>query len=152
MRNYNPDDTDDVLCWMREHKFLGGPNKAQAIMRAQAAAARRDLLKATQQAEQKKTAEVADRLETQVTRFAEQQWGAKTLAGCGLKLAEEAGEVAGACVKIPEGRATEEDLKDEIGDVLIVLSQFATKLGVTLQELLERRFQFIQQRAAGNNP
>lgn len=152
MRFYNPDITDDVLRWMRDHQFKGSPAQAQAAIRAQSDAARRDLLKATQQAEQKKAAEVADRLETQVTRFAEQQWGVKTLDGCLFKLAEEFGEVAGACVKIPEGRATEEDLKDELGDVLIVLSQFATKLDVTLQELLERRFQFIQQRAAGKNP
>ncbi len=53
--------------------------------------------------------------ETEILEFATEQWGEKSLDGIGLKVAEESGEVAGALVKIPEGRATFEDLEKEVG-------------------------------------
>lgn len=81
-----------------------------------------------------------------ILEFAEGKWGEKTLDRIGLKLAEEAGEVAGALIKIPEGRATTEDLIKEMGDCLIVLSQLAAKHGLTLENICEKRFEEIRKR------
>jgi len=85
--------------------------------------------------------------EQQILDFATAQWGEKTMERLANKLAEETGEIAGAIVKIPEGRATENDLVKELGDALIVLSQFAAKLGTTLEILRAARFAQIQERA-----
>ncbi len=82
-----------------------------------------------------------------IADFCVRQWGDKDRPWVGLKLAEESGEVCGALVKIPEGRATEEDLDKEIGDVLIVLSQLAAQKGLTLESLRECRFKQIVARA-----
>lgn len=71
---------------------------------------------------------------------------ADTMKDIGLKLGEESGEVQGAIVKLPEGRKTEQDLKDEIGDVLICLSRLAAKLGMTLDELRIARWRNIEHR------
>lgn len=80
--------------------------------------------------------------------FAFEQWGHKTPREIALKLCEEAGEVAGAAIKKDEGRAKLSDMDDEVGDVLIVLSQYAAQRGTTLDELRKRRFEFIQARAS----
>lgn len=85
--------------------------------------------------------------EAEILAFAMEQWGEKDWSGIGLKLGEEAGEIAGALVKIPEGRASLEDLDDEVGDILIVLSQIAARRGTTLLKLREARFQEIKRRA-----
>lgn len=85
--------------------------------------------------------------EDDILDFAERNWGSKTLAGIALKLAEETGEIAGACVKIPEGRATVSELDKELGDALIVLSQLAAKRGRTLEDLRAQRFEEIKVRA-----
>jgi NTP pyrophosphatase (non-canonical NTP hydrolase) len=85
-------------------------------------------------------------IEQEILEFAEHHWGCKDLRGVCLKLMEEAGEVAGAVVKIPEGRATEQDLFDEMGDVLIVLSQLAAKHNKTLAELRANRFEHVKER------
>lgn len=55
------------------------------------------------------------------------------------KLAEEAGEVNGALIKMSEGRATTDDLADEMGDALIALSVLAGRHGWTLDELRSQR-------------
>jgi NTP pyrophosphatase (non-canonical NTP hydrolase) len=85
-------------------------------------------------------------LEKEILEFATNNWGEKDLCGIGLKLGEECGEIQGAIVKIPEGRATEQDLKDEIGDSLIVLSQLAAKMDTTLDELRFGRLKTIVER------
>ena len=85
-------------------------------------------------------------IERQIFEFSTERWGIKTLEGLGLKVAEEAGEVAGALSKIPERRATLEDLDDEVGDLLIVLSQVAAKRGTTLEALRQRRWEIIKER------
>jgi NTP pyrophosphatase (non-canonical NTP hydrolase) len=85
--------------------------------------------------------------EEKILQFATEQWGPKDLSGLVMKLAEECGEIAGACVKIPEGRSTFEDLDKELGDALIVLSQFAAQRETTLEELRAERFAQIQERA-----
>lgn len=87
--------------------------------------------------------------EKEIHDFAIAQWGDAPMSWVALKLAEEAGEVAGAVIRVPEGRGTVEDLDKEIGDVLIVLSQLASMRGTTLLELRARRFERIQARAAG---
>jgi NTP pyrophosphatase (non-canonical NTP hydrolase) len=87
-------------------------------------------------------------IEEEILEFANSQWGEKTWEGLGLKLGEEAGEVAGAIVKIPEKRATLEDLDLEVGDTLIVLSQIAARLGTTLEALQAKRFEQIKERAS----
>ena len=79
--------------------------------------------------------------------FAFEQWDDKSPRDIALKLCEEAGEVAGAAVKIREGRAKLRDMDDEVGDVLIVLSQYAAQRETTLDELRKQRFVFIQARA-----
>jgi len=85
--------------------------------------------------------------ESKILDFATEQWGYKNLAGMALKLAEELGEISGACVKIPEGRATFDDLHKELGDALIVLSQMAARRGRTLEELRAWRFLQIKERS-----
>ncbi len=62
------------------------------------------------------------------------------------KLGEEAGEVLGAAIKIPEGRATVEDLCDEIGDTLIALAALAARHDRTLDGLLRRRWATVAAR------
>lgn len=86
-------------------------------------------------------------IDQEITEWCFEKWGTKDIAGIALKLAEEAGEVAGAAVKIPEGRATVKDLLAEAGDCLIVLSQLAALNGTTLAKLRERRFVDIKARA-----
>jgi NTP pyrophosphatase (non-canonical NTP hydrolase) len=85
-------------------------------------------------------------IEQDILDFCESKWGEKDRQRIGLKLAEECGEVAGALIKIPEGRAFESDLDDEIGDCLIVLSQLAAKRGTTLAVLRAKRFHKIKTR------
>lgn len=85
--------------------------------------------------------------EKEILAFCVERWGEKDLSDIALELCEESGEVAGAVVKLPEGRATLEDLDDEIGDVLIVLSQIAARRGTTLEELRANRFARIHARS-----
>ena len=82
--------------------------------------------------------------EEEILAFAESKWGHKPMERVVVKLSEEVGEVCGAVVKIEETRATTEDLRDELGDVLIVLSQMAAKLDTTLEELRATRFKKVQ--------
>ena len=90
--------------------------------------------------------------EKEILEFATAQWGEKTMERLANKLAEETGEIAGAVVKIPEGRATDDDLDKELGDALIVLSQFAAKRATTLENLRSRRFEQIKARALRRVP
>lgn len=85
--------------------------------------------------------------EDEILEFAEKQWGPRTLEKLANKLAEECGEVAGAVVKLEEDRATELDLINEIGDALIVLSQFAAKYHLSLEDIRAMRLSEIYSRA-----
>lgn len=62
------------------------------------------------------------------------------------KLGGEAGEVLEAVTKIHEGRATLDDLADEMGDVLIAMSVLAGRHGWTLDGLRRRRWIEVQER------
>lgn len=85
-------------------------------------------------------------IEDNITYFCENKWGIKSYEKLANKLAEESGEVCGAVVKIEENRCTFQDLENEIGDVLIVLSQFASKMNLTLEEIRNKRFLEIKNR------
>jgi len=84
--------------------------------------------------------------EEEIYHFAVERWGHKSVADLALKLSEESGEVAGVCIKRGERRSTLSDLDNEIGDVLIVLSQMASLRGQTLEELRASRFLQIKAR------
>ena len=84
--------------------------------------------------------------EQQILQFAQARWGRVSLGVIAAKLAEETGEVCGAIFKMPEGRATQADFEAELGDVLIVLSQFAARCGKTLEQLREARWRKIRRR------
>ncbi len=62
------------------------------------------------------------------------------------KIAEEAGEVVAAVIKIEEGRADIEVLRDELGDLLIAASVIAGRHGWTLAELRSARWVEVRER------
>lgn len=74
------------------------------------------------------------------------KWGDKDNRHVAAKLAEETGEVCGAFIKFEEGRRTTQDIRDEMGDVLIVLSVLAGRLGWTLDDLRASRFEDVSTR------
>ena len=74
-------------------------------------------------------------VEAYVAKWHDEKWPDKDDRIVGTKLAEEAGEVCGALIKIAEGRKTQQDMFDEMGDVLIVLSTLAGRHGTTLETL-----------------
>lgn len=63
-----------------------------------------------------------------------------------MKVGEEAGEVLGAVTKVAEHRASLDDLRGEMGDVLVALSCLAAWHGWTLDELRSSRFEEVQRR------
>lgn len=83
--------------------------------------------------------------EDRIGRWHDDKWN-KSDAEVALKLCEEAGEVGGAVIKRDEGRRTDQDLRDELGDLLIVASVLASRLGTTLHELRHNRFLEVEQR------
>jgi NTP pyrophosphatase (non-canonical NTP hydrolase) len=85
--------------------------------------------------------------EQEILDFINKEWGIRKLDRIGLKLGEEAGEVQAAIHKLDEDRSTLTDLDDEVGDVLIVLSQIAALRKTTLEDLRDRRFKMIKERA-----
>lgn len=91
-------------------------------------------------------------MEDEILNFATTQWGERTDEKVALKACGECGEFAEAVTKIGEGRATHEDADEEVGDILIVLSQWAAKRGTTLEALRSAAFAKIQARAAAPAP
>lgn len=75
----------------------------------------------------------------QITDRIIEVFGPPQLSGVGLKLGEEFGEVARALVRIIEGRPGDwvEELKGEIGDLGVVLSQICHTCGFDLIEAIE---------------
>ena len=84
--------------------------------------------------------------EVGILSFAQEQWGVKTLDGILLKACAELGEAADAVIKTNEGRATLEDADMEVGDVLVVLSQYAAMRGTSLDALRTKAFRKCQER------
>lgn len=91
--------------------------------------------------------DTVDTIEKEILTFAQSEWGISKLEKIALKLGEEAGEVQAAIHKLSEDRSTLKLVDDEIGDVLVVLSQLAALRNTTLDELREKRFAFIKQRS-----
>jgi NTP pyrophosphatase (non-canonical NTP hydrolase) len=83
-----------------------------------------------------------------ILAFAEEQWGLKTLQEVALKGCAEMGEVADALIKTAEGRSTYEEADMEVGDVMVVLSQYAAKRGTTLDALRAAAYQKCRERAS----
>lgn len=63
-----------------------------------------------------------------------------------LKVSEETGELAGAVVKMNEGRRSLDDVRGEWGDVLITLLVLADHLGFDPDEALAERWAAVGQR------
>lgn len=83
-------------------------------------------------------------LEAAVSVWHDAKWPGKSDdVWVSAKLAEEAGEVNGAVIKMSEGRKTETDLMDEMGDVLICLSVLAGRHDWTLDDLRARRLREV---------
>ena len=90
------------------------------------------------------------KIEDQILAFAEAQWGKRTDEQIALKACGECGEFAEAVTKMGERRTSPEDADLEVGDVLIVLSQWAAKRGTTLEELRAVAFNRIKARVEEN--
>ena len=86
--------------------------------------------------------------EQTISEWHDKKWPEKDDRHVAAKLAEETGEVCGALIKLVEGRRSIDDVKDEIGDVLIVLSVLAGRHGWTLEGLRTRRFIEVSHRSA----
>ena len=84
--------------------------------------------------------------EQAINEWHDKKWPDKDDRHVAAKLAEETGEVCGAFIKLVEGRRTIDDVQDEIGDVLIVLSVLAGRHGWTLEDLRTRRFIVVSHR------
>ena len=82
-----------------------------------------------------------------ILEFIENEFGTRMLWAIGLKLGEESGEVLREIIKLEDETFTQIHLADEVGDVLVVLSQIAAIMDTTLEDLRDRRFKFIMQRA-----
>ena len=85
-------------------------------------------------------------LERKITEWHEERWPEKDDCHVGAKLAEETGEVCGALIKLAEDRRDKFDVLDEMGDVLIVLSVLAGRMGVSLEEVRARRWAEVSNR------
>lgn len=81
-----------------------------------------------------------------ILSFAEAQWGVKSLDSVLLKACAELGEAADEVIKTGEGRSELVKADMEIGDVLVVLSQYAAKRGTTLDSLRAGAYAKCKQR------
>ncbi|SHX97364.1 Uncharacterised protein [Mycobacteroides abscessus subsp. abscessus] len=63
------------------------------------------------------------------------------------KVAEEGGEVVGALIKRTQGRATDADLQDELGDAVLSALGAINQLGIKPSELIARRWAVVSQRS-----
>lgn len=68
-----------------------------------------------------------------------------------LKFAEEAGEVAGAVIKMLEGRKTQGDLANEIGDSIIALAGLAEVADINLATAVVARWSSVRERRYASN-
>jgi NTP pyrophosphatase (non-canonical NTP hydrolase) len=92
-----------------------------------------------------------------VVEWHDREWNTprKSTVDIALKLCEEAGEVAGAVTKLRECRvgASTANIRDEIGDVLIVLEVLTARLGTTVGQCLEARWLTVRERkSSGYRP
>lgn len=85
-------------------------------------------------------------LADQVAPWHAEKFPGVSLDRVGLKFAEEAGEVAGALVKIEEGRLTLDDLAGEIGDATICLARICTMAGLDYSTVVAERWAEVRER------
>lgn len=71
-------------------------------------------------------------------------WVDDRIIGC--KLAEETGEICRALIRYGENRGDRQNLLDELGDTLIVLTVLAWRHNTTLGDALEARWATIKGR------
>ena len=64
------------------------------------------------------------------------------------KVAEEGGEVIGALIKRTQNRATTDDVRDELGDVILAALAACKQLGLAPAEVIARRWASVSQRTA----
>ena len=79
-------------------------------------------------------------MQRRVAAHHNKQFGDKPLTNRALKVAEEAGEVAGAVIRHVErrdGRDWTPELRSEIGDLLITVIALCDKAGTSLGEVLD---------------
>lgn len=84
-----------------------------------------------------------DQFQVEVVVWHDREWGGpdvKDIVKAGAKVAEEAGEVVGAAIKIDEGRDTAQHLADEAGDVVIALATACSRAGVSLGDAVISRW------------
>ncbi|MCX5046691.1 hypothetical protein OG921_26300 [Aldersonia sp. NBC_00410] len=62
------------------------------------------------------------------------------------KVAEEAGEVVGALIKLQEGRAEFEDVRSELGDVFLAALAAADQLGLRPSDVVADRWKVVSTR------
>lgn len=84
--------------------------------------------------------------ESAIAAWHDNRWPDKDDRHVAAKLAEETGEVCGAFIKYAEGRASLFDAINEMGDVLIVLSVLAGRMGWSLEEIRQRRWDQVRMR------
>ena len=87
-----------------------------------------------------------DTTELEIAEWHDKRWNEKDDRVVAAKLAEECGEVCGALIKQHEGRRTDNDVRDEIGDVLVVLAVLAGRRGWTLADILADRYAEVKTR------
>lgn len=63
------------------------------------------------------------------------------------KVAEEGGEVVGALIKRTQGRATDADLQNELGDTVLSALGAINQLGIKPSELIAQRWAVVSQRS-----
>ena len=115
-----------------------------------------DLIEAMARLEERMAAKIVslesalkeNEMEKEIFRFVTEAFGAKSGQDVALKLSEEAGEVAGAVVKLNENRGTEQQIEQEVGDVLIVASQMAFLIGKSITQIRAERWKTVRARAA----
>jgi NTP pyrophosphatase (non-canonical NTP hydrolase) len=79
-----------------------------------------------------------DRVQASIVAHHDEEFGRKSFLFDALKLAEEAGEVAGAAIRLHEGRtgARAQDIADECGDVFNTMMVLLDDHGFDAREVL----------------
>lgn len=86
-------------------------------------------------------------LQLEVGPWQRKRWPATaTQERTALKVCEEAGELAGAVIKLAEGRRAPQDVRNEIGDVLISLAACADLHGFDLGDCARERWAEVRER------
>lgn len=80
-------------------------------------------------------------IQCHVGAHARKQFGDRAVERIALKLGEETGEVLGALTRhleLRDGRTWDDEIKEEIGDVMVVLMVLCDKMGFSLQDIASK--------------